>query len=187
MKPLNVIDPDTPSKLLVTTRIRGLVKGGAEVDVGSLSEAEALDLLTAAAGIDLASQDEAARGLAMQVVNLCGRLALTVAIAGGMVLEFGGDIDDEFVGYLREEGMAEQGDDGKVEDRIIKSSLAMIGKSKNNEVTLALFGLFAVFPEDVPVPLDVFTALAKLVTGSQPSKKMTMQIRASLATLLNCE
>ena len=42
-------------------------------------------------------------------------------------------------------------------------------------------------PEDVPVPLDVFTALAKLVTGSQPSKKMTMQIRASLATLLNCE
>ena len=49
-RPLNVIDPDTPSKVLCTTRIRGLVKGATEVDVGSLSEAEALDLLTATAG-----------------------------------------------------------------------------------------------------------------------------------------
>ena len=102
-----MIDPDTPSKLLVTTRIRGLVKGAAEVDVGSLSEAEALDLLVATAGIDLASQDEAARGLAVEVVNLCGRLALTVAIAGGMVAEYGGSVDEAFVNVLRDEGIGE--------------------------------------------------------------------------------
>ena len=86
---LNVIDPDTPSKLLITTRIRGLVKGAAEVDVGSLSESEALDLLAATAGIDAESWEEEegapGRGLALEVVNMCGRLALTVAIAGGGV------------------------------------------------------------------------------------------------------
>ena len=187
-----MIDPDTPSKLLVTSRIRGLVKGAAEIDVGSLSEVEALDLLVATAGIDASEWDEEARGLAMEVVNMCGRLALTVAIVGGMVLEFGGHVDTEFVDMLREEGLGGQDDDEEgggatVEDRVIKSSLAMIEKSgakKNSEMMLAIFSHFAVFPEDVAVPLDVFTTLTKTVAGCEPSKKATMQIRASLTTLL---
>ena len=99
---------------------------------GSLSEAEALDLLAATAGIDLLSleEDQVVRGLAAEVVNMCGRLALTVAIAGGMVLEYGGEIDKAFVNVMREEGMGEQDDDGEdgssmtVEDRVIRLSHA---------------------------------------------------------------
>ena len=48
-KPLNCIDPDNASRLLVTTRIRGLLKHASEVDVGVLSAEEALMLLVASA------------------------------------------------------------------------------------------------------------------------------------------
>lgn len=194
-KPLNVIDPDTPSKLLVTTRIRGLVKGAAEVDVGSLSESEALDLLAATAGIDSESweEEEGARGLALEVVNMCGRLALTVAIAGGMCVEAGGEVDCLLVETLREEGLQHQDDEGgegmTVEDRVIRSSLTMIskgGKKKNSAMTLSIFNLFAAFPEDVAVPFDVFAALSKLITGTEEgSKKSMLQLRSSITTLLN--
>ena len=36
-RPLNVIDPDTQSRILVTTRIRGLLKNAAEVNAFKLS------------------------------------------------------------------------------------------------------------------------------------------------------
>ena len=58
------------------------------------------------AGIQSALEEDAAtRALAVEVVELCGLLALTVAIAGGMISEFGGDIDESFVEHLREEGL----------------------------------------------------------------------------------
>ena len=85
-RPLNIIDDqDTASKLLVTTRIRGIVKGAYEVDVGTLSDKEALDLLCTTAGIevDKLEGDEEARGLMNEVVAMTGKLTLTVAIVGG--------------------------------------------------------------------------------------------------------
>ena len=113
------------------------------------------------------------------------------------MLEFGGSVDESFVEMLREEGLTsqieenEEGDGMTVEDRVIHSSLAMIGQNpktkKNSEMILNLFREFAVFPEDVPVPLEVFTALTETVAGCKASKKATMQIRASLKTLLNCK
>ena len=79
-KPLNIIDQDTASKLLVTTRIRGIVKGAAEVDVGTLSDKEALELLCATAGIEVEelNEDEEARALVQEVVTRTGKLTLTV-------------------------------------------------------------------------------------------------------------
>ena len=86
-KALNVIDPDTASKLLVTTRIRGLIKGVSEVAVGALSRIDALKLLAAAAEADeyIPPEEGEAEGndqypMACEVVELCGRLALTVFI-----------------------------------------------------------------------------------------------------------
>ena len=149
-KPLHVIDQDNASKLLVTTRIRGIVKGASEVDVGTLSDREALELLCATAGIELESldEDEEARGLVNEVVTMTGKLTLTVAIVGGMILEFGGAVDESFVEMLQEEGLRTQeedtddGDGMTVEDRVIRSSLAMIGKGgkkkKSDEQTLSM-------------------------------------------------
>ena len=83
---------------------------------------------------------------------------------------------------LREEGLRTQEDenqgDGTIEDRVIRSSLAMIaksGKKKNSDLTLQLFAGFAVFPEDIPVPLEVITVLTEIMTGNKESPKMQLR------------
>ena len=55
------------------------------MDVGTLSDKEALDLLCATAGIEVdeLEEDEEARGLMNEVVTMTGKLTLTVAIVGG--------------------------------------------------------------------------------------------------------
>ena len=82
---LNVIDPDTSSKLMVTTRIRGLIKGGSEVAIGTLSQVDALKLLAATAQVDEYVPPEKGQAehdgqyhMACEVLELCSCLALTV-------------------------------------------------------------------------------------------------------------
>ena len=75
---LNVIDPDTSSKLMVTTRIRGLIKGGSEVAIGTLSQRDALKLLAATAQVDEYAEHDGQYHMACEVVELCSCLALTV-------------------------------------------------------------------------------------------------------------
>ena len=73
---------------MVTTRIRGLIKGGREVAIGTLSQRDALQLLAATAEVEefpppeegAAEEDDQYR-LACEVVGLCGYLALTISIA----------------------------------------------------------------------------------------------------------
>ena len=84
---LNVIDPDTASKLMVTTRVRGLIKGVSEVAVGTLSQVDALKLLAAASEVGEYAPPEKGEAegndqypMACEVVELCGRLALTVFV-----------------------------------------------------------------------------------------------------------
>ena len=81
-----MIDPDTPSKLVVTTRIRGLIQGGKAVAIGTLSLQDALQLLAATAGVGDYVPPEAGEtevdiqySLACEVVEHCGYLALTVS------------------------------------------------------------------------------------------------------------
>ena len=80
-----MIDLDTSSKLMVTTRIRGLIKGGSEVAIGTLSQVDALKLLAATAGVeeyDLPKEGKTQADdqyhMACEVVELCSCLALTV-------------------------------------------------------------------------------------------------------------
>ena len=87
-KTLNCIDSDSTSKLLVTTRIRGLIQGCEEVSLNLLSPGESVDLLLrtalvkdadeaakAAAGISISRAPPTRRpGVPIQVVMLrkCG-------------------------------------------------------------------------------------------------------------------
>ena len=81
-----MIDPHTSSKLMITTRIRGLIQGGSEVAIGTLSQDDALKLLAATAQVDeYVPSEEGEAGsngqyhLACEVVELCSCLALTVS------------------------------------------------------------------------------------------------------------
>ena len=82
-----MVDPDTSSKLLVTTRIRGLIQGGSELAIGTLSKVDALELLAATARVNEYVPREKGKAeiddqyhMACEVVELCGYLALTVLI-----------------------------------------------------------------------------------------------------------
>ena len=65
---------------MVTTRIRGLIKGGSEVAIGSLSQGDALKLLAATAEVEEYSRGDGQYRMACEVVELCGCLALSVHI-----------------------------------------------------------------------------------------------------------
>jgi len=191
-----VIDPDTSSKLIVTTRIRGLIKGGSEVAIGTLSQQDALQLLAATAGVDnYAPQQEGGAedgdqcSLACEVVDLCGYLALTLTIAGGMISEANG-IDSDLVAVLRSEGFHDADEEGQesVEDRVITASLKMIRKSKKKSAGLAeqLMLFYAVFAEDVPIPIAVLkTCVPSVVMNTSQSEKTGHATRIALSTLLN--
>ena len=87
-------------EVLVTTRMRGLLPHASELECGLLTEQEAMALLLEQAEL------EEEPPLAGEVLRLCGRLALTVSIAGGMVQANGG-IDEDLLEVMRVRGRAQ--------------------------------------------------------------------------------
>ena len=71
-KCFEVIDIATSSKLLVSTRIAGLLKNSSEVKLALMTNEEAIDLLAHGAGLDFQEVPHAVA----EVVELCGRLPL---------------------------------------------------------------------------------------------------------------
>ena len=69
-KQLNCIDPDSPSKALITTRIRGLLQGCNEVSLGLLGADESADLLIRTGQVEDVGAD--AKAAASQIATLCG-------------------------------------------------------------------------------------------------------------------
>ena len=93
---------NTTSKLLVTTRIRGLLKGCDEISLELLSQEESIYLLLRTGGVD---DDDAARNAAAKVADLCGYLPLFVGICGGVISDYEGDCSwqAELVELLQED------------------------------------------------------------------------------------
>lgn len=171
-KALNPVDQrDTHSRLLVSTRIRRLFGGRrcAEVDVGLLTRDEAVDLLLETAELEVRQQGDMSDvpKQAVEIVDLCGRLPLTVAIAGGVVRNYGG-VDDRLVQILRKDKLRGEADGVTVEERIIEASLRSLGPDRG-EVERVFFFL-AVLPEDASLPAALFEACALAARrGETPS------------------
>lgn len=68
------------------------------------------------------------------------------------------------------------------EDRVITASLSHFEKSGNQQV-VKLCHMFALFPEDVPVPLSFFDLFAESVFGFT-GKRAQLQVRNSINALL---
>ena len=127
-KALNPLDPrEQTSRLLVSTRLRRLLgakKNLVEVDVGLLTQSEAVRLLLETGEMMLPGStgededDEAAPPPqeAFEIVELCGRLPLTVAIAGGVLRNYG-VLDADLVQLLRDDQLRAEKDGFTVEDR----------------------------------------------------------------------
>ena len=150
VRALDPLDPKaTHSRLLVSTRIRRLLGGGpecADVDVGVLTQEEAVRLLLDAAGLEIPGGDQGeVPQQAREIVDLCGRLPLTVAIAGGIVGNYG-TLEDDLVQMIKEDQLRGEAEGVTVEERIIEGSLRSLG-AERAEVERVFLSV-TVLPED---------------------------------------
>ena len=99
---LNPLDPASPSKLLVTTRIRGLVKGAVEVPLELLKIEDSAAMLMEIGQVDEAEYrlqnpgTEFPPQAALRIASECGNLPLMITLAGKMIRQWGSlwaDID----------------------------------------------------------------------------------------------
>jgi hypothetical protein len=128
-KCFNVIDSSTSSKLLVSTRISGLLKSSIEIQLALMTNVEAIDLLAHGAGLDSGELPAAM----LEVVGLCGRLPLCLNIASGIIADHGEHWESEVLPEMRKgfsQFTAGDNSDGTheltVQDSIIVASLASI-------------------------------------------------------------
>ena len=189
-KMLSCIDDASPSKLLVTTRIRGLLQGCDEVSLNLLAPAESVDLLLRQGRVDDADEAAAAAAAAL-IAGLCGHLPLYLSICGSIIADYEGSAEwqHELVQLLKEDRVgviddAAAGDDDEggvtTTGRIVDASLKML---KDKDAT-ATFVSLALCPEDVLCPVSV----AQLVCGADAdntSKTSALVIRRSLKKLLD--
>ena len=72
-RPFSCIDPGTASKLLCTTRIKGIMPKGIEVELELLGVRESVELLAAVAEIDA----DQTPPCCLEIAQLCGRLPVS--------------------------------------------------------------------------------------------------------------
>jgi hypothetical protein len=152
------IDPNTNSKILISSRVRNVLAGGDIIDVTVPTKAVAVKMLLSTAGMDieaLQSREEVA-----QIAELCKRLPLTIGIAGKLIKEMTNgsstiDASDwsDVVELLKAEVNDPTGD-LSLEESVIRASIKSIPKKMRKQVT-QLFHAFALVPEDTHVPLPV--------------------------------
>ena len=78
---LNIVDTKTASKVLVSSRISGLVKNSTEVKLALMTTEESVNMLAHASGLD--AQEIPAE--LVEVAGLCGRLPLCLNIAAQII------------------------------------------------------------------------------------------------------
>jgi hypothetical protein len=188
-KALNCIDPDSTSKLLVTTRIRGLIQGCEEVSLNLLSPGESVDLLLRTALVEDA--DEAAKAAALEIAALCGNLPLYLCICGGVIVGYENDPDwqtelvamlkDDRVGVIHDGSVIQNGGGDRTVELLLDTSLSMV----DEQATLAFLAL-GICPEDSLVKLPV----AQLICGADADivakrKASTISVRGWIQALLD--
>ena len=75
LAPFNCIDSKTGSKLLITTRIKGVLGNGTEIELELLGLKESVDLISAVAGLGADSVPPCC----LEIAALCGRLPVGIA------------------------------------------------------------------------------------------------------------
>ena len=146
------IDVKTSSKLLVTTRIKGVMQKAAEVELELLGLQEAVEMLAAVAQLDAADVSP----VCLEIAQLCGRLPLCINIVGNLIHTFGNGWEKEVPDILRGDmksltentsgASGEQNQPLNLQQRVISSGLESISGSDAPKI-VSLFQGLAVFEE----------------------------------------
>jgi hypothetical protein len=152
LKAFDCIDLSTSSKLLATTRIKGIMEKAAEVELELLGLQESVEMLAAVARLDAADISP----VCLEIAQLCGRLPLCINIVGNLIRTFGSGWEQEVPGILRGDmkslaendcsATGEQNQPLNLQQRVISSGLESIGGSDAPKI-VSLFQGLAVFEE----------------------------------------
>ena len=119
---LDFVDVSAGSKVLISTRVKALLSGSHEVEVGLPSARDSARMLLSAAGVDDVPNRQPA-GVS-DIVDLCGRLPLALGIAGRLAASLGlAETQDwsGMIGVLRDE--LRESHSGGTEEGMIRASL----------------------------------------------------------------
>ena len=156
---LAFIDDSTQSKLLVSSRVKGVLEGGSIVDLNLPSDYDAQKMLLNEAGLDADPSD--APPEAAEVTKFCNNLPLAVGMAGRLLKTMSLTIDDDWSGVVAvlKSEFGEGGQARSMENSIIRTSLKSVRGSQHDEV-VQLFHAFALVPEDTVCASSPFLILA---------------------------
>ena len=183
---LSFADVGAGSKVLISTRMKGLLVGGHQVEVGLPSASDSARMLLAAAGVEEAGVGSAPSGVG-EIVDLCGRLPLALGIAGRLAASLGlvGAQDwSDMIGVLKEE--LRESHSGGTEEGMIRASLrGLKGSAQEQQNVKAMLLMFALVPEDTHCPLEVLLLMFKATADDGSSTATIMHIRKWLRVLID--
>jgi len=158
--PLSFVDTDAGSAIVVTTRMRDLMPGAAEIQCDVLSQPEALKVLLSAGGV--MHLLESPPTAAIEAVERCGRLPLALTVAGALIDELAD------VWTQAESGLLDYLDDeiggSSIEERVVAASLRVAPPEMRAGVQETAV-LLSIFPEDQVVPVAALDAVSPLMLG----------------------
>jgi tetratricopeptide (TPR) repeat protein len=179
---LNFVDESAGSKVLISTRMKALLSGGHQVEVGLPSSSDSCRMLLAAADADVGGRQPSG---VSEIVDLCGRLPLALGIAGRLAAVLGLVGTDDWsgmIGVLKEE--LRESHSGGAEEGMIRASLrGLKGSAQEQANVRSLLLMFALVPEDTHCPLDVMLLMFNAV--HEGSGATMMHVRKWLRTLIN--
>ena len=179
---LNFVDVSAGSKVLISTRMKALLAGGHQIEVGLPSPSDSARMLLAAADADVSGRQPAG---VSEIVDLCGRLPLALGIAGRLAAGLGlvgTQSWSDMIGVLKEE--LRESHSGGTEEGMIRASLrGLKGSAKEQASVRGLLVMFAFVPEDTFCPLEVMLLMFNVV--SEGSDATMMHVRKWLRILLN--
>jgi len=181
---LNFADVSAGSKVLISTRVKGLLAGAHQVEVCLPSASDSSRMLLTAADVADDEHGSPPKGVE-EIVDLCGRLPLALGIAGRLAASLGlvGTQDwCGMIGVLKEE--LRESHSGGTEEGIIRASLRGLKGSVQEKTNVkALLKLFALVPEDTHCPLEVTLLMFKAVNRGATAS--IMHIRKWLRILID--
>jgi hypothetical protein len=188
---LNFVDDTTGSKVLVSSRVRGVLDKATPgtprqsctiVDVGVPGADEAVQMLFGMAGLPPGTS---VAPEAVEIVRFCNRLPLALGIAARLVREM--DVTDDWHGVaeLMKEEFAATEQARSMEERVIQTSLNAIQGPHRDQI-LRLFRALAVVPEDTRIPVEVCGMLFEAEAGAaMPKPPPLLNIRRWLRQLID--
>ena len=185
------VDPDTESKVLISSRAHAVVKGGTVFDLKPPTIEAATKMLLDAAGCSAEDQD-AVPPEAVEIAAFCDRLPLMIGIAGKLLesMDIGSSGSWDGALELLQSELDSTGDSPtRVEETVIRVSLNSIAVQHRDQAA-QLLAAFALVPEDTRCPLRVLGWLFEAATGDSYGLGITgpsriLRLRVLLKTLID--